>query len=362
MLHRSLARREVFPCCLLLGNVLVVSCGAPVLDEPGVMDAGRAPIISGTPTGADEYPAVASVLGTGTYQDSSSFARLLCTATLITPGVLLCAAHCLDPDVIANVATMTHFVSFSADVSAFSTASPSLPADTIEVRGVVSHPEFSLADMLNGVSGLGQNYDIGLILLQEPATDRPTAFVLGPNDGARIAMGAAVNIVGYGASENASRCDATAGCGIKRKAASSVHELATYEMQIGGVDPDPRKCHGDSGGPTFMTVNDGASPAERIIGVTSHSYDAAGCTQGAVDTRVDAYREWINAAMVAACQSNDRVDCEGGGALPEPTWSDAPSDDSGNGGCSCRAQSVGAELVLVGILLFAIALRRRHSA
>lgn len=59
------------------------------------------------------------------------------------------------------------------------------------------------------------------------------------------------------------------------------------EANTNGVDT----CQGDSGGP--LIVGDG-SGGYRLVGLTSWGYDCAGTSYG-VYTRVDTYRDWINA-------------------------------------------------------------------
>ena len=66
--------------------------------------------------------------------------------------------------------------------------------------------------------------------------------------------------------------------------------------------------YGDSGGPSFATFGGEI----RVVGVTSHAYDATtDCFEtGGVDTRTDAYLEWIETNMVAYCDSGVRTWCD----------------------------------------------------
>jgi len=148
---------------------------------------------------------------------------------------------------------------------------------------------------------------------------------------------------------------------------SYIARLAPYEMQIGLEKDDVRKCHGDSGGPTFLDIETTTDDAMRVIGVTSHSYDASDCDHtGGVDTRVDYYLDWIDDQMRGACDDGTRVWCKEPGILVPPTT--APPEDTGvedvtsdggdeeNGGCGCgttRASPLPA--ILAGLL----ALRRK---
>jgi secreted trypsin-like serine protease len=80
------------------------------------------------------------------------------------------------------------------------------------------------------------------------------------------------------------------------------------EQNTNGVDT----CQGDSGGPLIVGDNAGGY---RLVGLTSWGYDCAGTSYG-VYTRVDAYRDWINANRAVSSSSS----------TPPPT-SDADRDE-----------------------------------
>jgi len=118
-------------------------------------------------------------------------------------------------------------------------------------------------------------------------------------------------------------------------------------MQIGGDTETTRKCHGDSGGPTYLEVDTPHDEASRVIGVTSHTYDAEDCNKGGVDTRVDAYLDWIDDELRAACEDGTRSWCDEPGILP-PDWYDPPTgddddDDDDPGGAACQSNCSAAE-------------------
>ncbi|MBI5508542.1 MAG: trypsin-like serine protease [Deltaproteobacteria bacterium] len=331
------------------------ACGA----DPLSMDAWSArsdSIIGGSVVTAGAYSAVGAILGVGTYQDGTPLHRFMCTGTLVAADVLVSAAHCLDARVLAGAGSLAWYVSFADDVSAYGYVTPDLPADAIAVAAVVSHPDFDLDPMLAGVNGLGQHADVGFLILSRPATGRGVATVLDADAAAAVTPGAAATVVGYGANLAVDRCEPAAGCGVKRQATAAVALTGTYELQVGGPDPAARKCHGDSGGPTFLRVADGREPAERLVGVTSHAFDAGGCTTGAVDTRLDAYRAWLNDALLAACKDGRRTECQDGGALPAPEPRAAAAEEPG--GCDCRA--LGASVGVVPWMWIGWRRRRRR--
>jgi secreted trypsin-like serine protease len=93
-------------------------------------------------------------------------------------------------------------------------------------------------------------------------------------------------------------------------AQSKISQLGEYEMQIGQEDM-PRKCHGDSGGPSLMQVKTPHENNVRVVGITSHGYSVErGCQDGGVDTRVDVWLDWIDAQMREACEQGFRRWCQ----------------------------------------------------
>ena len=137
-------------------------------------------------------------------------------------------------------------------------------------------------------------------------------------------------------------------------------ELGDYEFQVGPDESDPRKCHGDSGGPTFTHVETDAVESLRVVGVTSHAYDGTDCNEtGGVDTRVMAYRDWIEDQMVARCEDGTRAWCDVPG-LPQPPPPAAPDpeeDEAQACGCASADGRLGAVALALGAL--AVARRRR---
>jgi hypothetical protein len=322
-------RRPLFSLALFF---TISACGGgPV---PDVDRSGRqaSAIIGGSKAVEADYPAVGTLLFTATDPYfGSEVGGMLCTGTLIAPDVVLLASHCIDPEPIfgPGVTPTWHF-SFALDVTDFGSTTMTLPARTYEVKTALMNPQYSAAAFDRFSGGLGDFYDVALLFLKTSVTDRQPAVVLGPNDDDAVVVNASVKIVGYGIRvanydpDNLSPDDT----GIKYLAASIINEVGSTEMQIGNAAPTPQKCHGDSGGPTFLTFTDTAQPAERLIGVTSHAYDQTDCYKGGVDTRLDPYRTWIDTEMKKACTNGVRTSCTGGGALAVPTVPPAASNTS----------------------------------
>ena len=300
---------------LLLAGLLS-SCTAP---GPVTSESAR-PIIGGQPSGEADYPATGVMLARVVGAD---YGQMVCTGTLIAPDVVLTAAHCTI-DFFGGAIPLEHFFSFTLDVSTFGQGNVDLPPRTTKVRRMVAHPDFDL-EALGGpngqVRGLADLKDIGLLFLEQPVTDVAPAVLSRTEDEGGVIVGAGVEIAGYGTRQQGGQ-----EAGVKYQANTIINEVGAAEMQIGNLPPTPQKCHGDSGGPTYLAVNDGLSPSLRIIGVTSRAYDESDCNKGGVDSRIEAYRDWLVAEMIAACTDGTRTACDDGGGPAQPG---VPGVDSG---------------------------------
>lgn len=152
---------------------------------------------------------------------------------------------------------------------------------------------------------------------------------------------------------------------------SFIAEKTAAEFKVGEVVTDVRKCHGDSGGPSFMEVETDSSEKWRIVGVTSHAYDQTDCrSTGGVDTRITAYLDWIDDEMRSRCEDGSRSWCVTPGIPTPPNadgthdWDpvalDETEDNADKKGCGCAAMPspLGATplVLLSGLLGF----RRRR--
>ncbi|MBI3178732.1 MAG: trypsin-like serine protease [Deltaproteobacteria bacterium] len=357
---------HVLACC-----ALAAACGD--LDDvqlTATPDGRLSAIIGGAPSEVDDYRPVGVLLIVG--QDpwnGGAFASMMCSGTLIAPDTVLLAAHCIDDETLSWFGSdYTLYFSFSLDVASFGQTTLDLPPETYTVASVVECPGFDIWAMDGSVPGPGDYKDLGIVFLAQAVLDRAPAMVMGPNDSAALQVGAEVAIVGYGQRSPEASFDPQ-DVGVKYQAMSIINELGVSEMQIGNVAPTPQKCHGDSGGPTFLTYIDGYSPADRLIGVTSHAYDESDCYKGGVDTRIDAYRDWIDSTLTSACSQGQRVACENGGGLAVPALAPAGSSSGSyyrrrrtpDSGCA-GAGGAGLAPAVAVLALLCTARRRRRSA
>lgn len=270
-----------------------------------------APIVGGGTATVGQFPTtVALDLGGG-----------LCTGTLLTPDWVLTAAHCIDPEVLGQpTETITENLRVHFDtVNIFQSAG-------IEVGAVeiIKHPSFS-------VNALG-NHDIGLIRLDTPVTDRVPVPINQVSEDAPV--GIDLQLVGFGATSRTNPGSAgvlrfvdqtSVSCGFVGLPDSS---LLCWSQTNGRG-----KCEGDSGGPSFATINGEL----KQVGIAS--FADMQCQQVGADTRIDAEMDFL-LEHLQQCELDGNCD---------------------EGGC-CSTGSAGAPTSVLGVVAIALGLRRRRRA
>jgi MYXO-CTERM domain-containing protein len=368
-------------------SATVPELGSPTdgggLEEPEVGSPEQrdqpAPIINGVAATEADWPQAGAMMMDATMSFGGhvmDFRMLVCSSTLIAPDVVMLAAHCVDPDSFTygygTLSDMEIRWSRQADLGAYTGESiPEWPEDAVVAWDWVHHPEWDLWGLDTGV---GNSKDIALLFLDTPVLDTPHAYLPSAEEVAWIVEGVEVEVVGWG--QQTSDYQPPAGTyGYKQMGVSFISELGTHEFQVGLEPDDVRKCHGDSGGPSFLTIETETLDPVRVIGVTSHAYDNSDCRRtGGVDTRVDAYLDWIDQEMRARCADGTRAWCEVEGIvaapLPEPidTGDTGDTGEGGGGGggdgkgtCGCTAGQAAPATALGLLGLLGLAVRRRRS-
>ena len=227
--------------------------------------------------------------------------RFRCSATLISPTVLLTAAHCTD-GVLGSVLVTFDSVIAEEPPSGFPVAADPTEGYTDEelaAAGYLSgtaytHPEYS------GFTDLANWNDVGVVVLDEPVTDIEPA-VLAPLDyldqySQPALQGTIFEVVGYGTEvrkpESGPQKPQPMTYPLMRRYTTLPGQKLTPQiLQLNGNPNDVRggggTCFGDSGGPVFL---DGY-----LVAVTSYVY-TNNCRYLSGYQRVDieVAQDWIN--------------------------------------------------------------------
>ncbi len=214
-----------------------------------------------------------------------------CTGTLVAPTVVLTAAHCIGGISKVKLGVTDHRDS----------------GEQIRVADEIRYPQH------------WSSYDIGVLVLEEPAQTEPRLIAQGCILDNHLYDGADVAIVGYGAIDEWGNqytpylqeafttvsdhdcSDISSGC---TAAVSPGGELGA-----GGSGVD--SCYGDSGGPLYLLTDQG----DYLVGITSRAYDWVNvpCRDGGIYGRPDAIIDWIEGQTGVEIPS---VSCN---QPPEPT-------------------------------------------
>ncbi|MBM4394905.1 MAG: trypsin-like serine protease [Deltaproteobacteria bacterium] len=278
--HSSVGR---FCALLVLFAAALPSCGGPPAC-PAVPIARQEAIVGGVPD--EGHPAVGALL----LEDG------LCSGTLVSPNVVLTAAHCVVGQVAAR------FV-LGADASG--------PGPSHGVRETFAHPGYGFRHQDGEVVAW---HDIAVAVLDGPAAVEPMPWRTEPLD---AAAGEPVTFVGFGRTDPDGHS-----FGRKYKVRTTISGVWDHGFWNLTHPDDPHNtCSGDSGGPALVE-RDGR---EEVAGVVS-SGDAR-CVLTGYSSRVD-----VDAAFVAEMVARHAVGTGAGtgdpGGAPPDAWEGPDGHDA----------------------------------
>lgn len=198
----------------------------------------------------------------------------VCSAVLVSPRVLLTAAHCVDP-ALRGVPSLLVRATNEPDDSMLTLA------DFIEVRTTALLPGWNPADDMS-------DFDLAALhLARAPLGVSPVPLARWLEG----TEGRALEVVGYG--RFADTPDASTSSGTRRAVSTPVTRVTAANLEFGAATEG--LCLGDSGGPSLL---DGA-----LAGIHSRN-DATVCGNG-IDIRVDRHQPFIDGFVAA----NDPQPC-----------------------------------------------------
>jgi MYXO-CTERM domain-containing protein len=247
----------------------------------------ESPIVAGTLDSGD--PAMMEFLAI----QGTSLSK--CTATLVSPHVLLTAAHCI-------------FETQGARYRVF----PGGDDRNITARDLLTVASGAFDPAYNN-SNPALGHDIGVVVLAAPLTAKPIPInrvTLGTG-----AVGKAARYIGYGLTDGVTQT----GDGIKREATAPIAQIGRALIRI-GANPQGT-CNGDSGGPLLLDTGAG----ETIVGVVSFGDDMT-CRTNSFFQRLDTQVAWVDEQIAMYDPGSVPGDAGGepaGDAAAQPAKADA---------------------------------------
>jgi hypothetical protein len=303
----------------LLTLLFVAGCA------PAAPGEARQAIVGGTPDTGD--PAV--VMETDNEGGG-------CTAEVVSPHVVLTAAHCVQ-----------------------GLSSWTITVGTTDIPVTEGH--FNPMFDPNGDA----SYDNGILIVADPLSVTPLPLNRTPLTSAM--KGQPVRIIGFGVTKST-----TDDYGTRRVANTTLVDYDPQQITVG--DAAHAQCDGDSGGPVMMVI----SGTEVVIGTDSESAnDLNGGCAGDLDTRVDVNTSYIDPfiemhdpGFLSGTPMPDLSQAPVDLATPTPSAIDAGTGsttgpttgarmNAGSSGCDMGRGAPGGRLAVLLLVGVALLLRRR---
>jgi uncharacterized protein (TIGR03382 family) len=270
------------PALALALALAFAAAGCTPRGSPPLSTAAEA-IVNGTPDTSAAHRAVVAI------RITVGGSRALCSGTLITPRVVLTAAHCA----VLTSDPASYLVGFGDDTTGAA-------MQWLGVDKVRPHPLYTDAAAGADIALLHLSADAPADAVPIPAL--PGTLALGAG-----AVGQSADLVGFGD-------DALGHYGTKLHLALPIGVVcldqacpipggACAPTSLGFVQTTGGTCSGDSGGPALVVV--GAQ--EYVAGITSYG-GPGGCLDYGCSTKVDAFQDFID-IFVAGAEKADGAGC-----------------------------------------------------
>ena len=193
-----------------------------------------------------------------------------CSGTVVSPHVVVTAAHCVDPTIVGPA---SYSVYVGDDVYASPPAS-----DFFAATKTIEEPAFSAATIMT------KGHDVGLVITTDALPRTPIAFARSLD---ASLVGQTATLVGFGETDPA---DASSD-GRRSSAETTVAKLSDIEVVT--ANQLPSGCEGDSGGALLVSL--GGVPT--LAGVISHGLSLNDCKGASYTERIDLETSFVEAAV-----------------------------------------------------------------
>lgn len=205
---------------------------------------------------------------------------IYCSGTLVSPRVIVTAAHCLvDEKLKPRMPDSDIRVAFDLDVKR---ASPRQ-----EIERILVHPEYNPEAAVSPFSTERPN-DIGIVVLKD---EMPDGYESVPLNTDSLQAGTKLLIAGFGAPFSG----VFSGAGRLRAAWLNMSKEDTGKLRIETTNFFQSACSGDSGGPLYAKKPDGSYALAGVVSAGTQFLTI--CTGLNLFTDASKYADWIQGVV-----------------------------------------------------------------